>query len=81
MLGIHRSCGGIHKNMEAPIGAVVESTRIWGRSLARATHGEREDEPTARGGIQKHRGFLEPALTEYSVLTPPLTGMAERERE
>ena len=50
-LGIHRSCGGIHKNMEAPIGAVVESTRIWGRSLARATHGEREDELTARGGI------------------------------
>ena len=51
-LGIHRSCGGIHKNMEAPIGAVVESTRIWGRSLARATPGEkRKDEPAARGGI------------------------------
>ena len=51
-LGIHRSCGGIHKNMEAPIGAVVVSTRIWGRSLARATHGEkRKDEPAARGGI------------------------------
>ncbi|KAF3605349.1 hypothetical protein DY000_02051187 [Brassica cretica] len=32
--------------------AVVESTRIWGRSLARATHGEkRKDEPAARGGI------------------------------
>ncbi|KAF3552515.1 hypothetical protein DY000_02007446 [Brassica cretica] len=50
-LGIHRSSGGIQKNMEAPIGAVVESTRIWGRSLARATHGERKDEPAARGGI------------------------------
>ncbi|KAF3563016.1 hypothetical protein DY000_02017046 [Brassica cretica] len=35
--------------MEAPIGAVVESTRIWGRILARATHGEkRKDEPAAR---------------------------------
>ncbi|KAF2573062.1 hypothetical protein F2Q70_00004930 [Brassica cretica] len=63
--------------MEAPIGAVVESTRIWGRSLARATHGEkRKDELAARD-----HGFLEPAFTEYSVLTPLLTGMAEKERE
>ncbi|KAF3499876.1 hypothetical protein F2Q69_00044263 [Brassica cretica] len=36
--------------MEAPIGAVVESTRIW------------------------DYGFLEPALTEYSVLNPLLSG-------
>ncbi|WZY76944.1 hypothetical protein YC2023_023328 [Brassica napus] len=40
-LGIHRSCRGIHKNIEAPIGAVVESTRIRGRSLVGATHGEK----------------------------------------
>ena len=36
-LGTHRS--------------VVESTGIWGSGLARGTHGEREDEPAARGEI------------------------------
>nr|VDD09245.1 unnamed protein product [Brassica oleracea] len=57
-LGIHRSCGGIHKNMEAPIGAAVKHGlgnhiesrgSTWGSSSTLGIH-------RSCGGIPKNMG-------------------------